>query len=240
MSTDLSELAQVLNTSWYTLSNLTIDEQIARFSDSNEYKYTLGPLHPNTCIATVHAYKYDDTCTKISRKGDLLLGFAALECDVPAFNMTIGGTQHESLAVPALRCGEWRAALDGTFPIPMICLVIHEVRMLSNIKSNGLWAVYAFLNFNYRHAIADVAPIAHLEKVSWLFTHGMAGIVKSIPDKIVPMPLLKLSPEPPLEIMMARARERTSLLREELVRATWHPHRMRRWCLARDDEFAVA
>jgi len=115
MSTDLSELAQVLNTSWYTLSNLTIDEQIARFSDSNEYKYTLGPLHPNTCIATVHAYKYDDTCTKISRKGDLLLGFAALECDVPAFNMTIGGTQHESLAVPALRCGEWRAALDGTF-----------------------------------------------------------------------------------------------------------------------------
>jgi hypothetical protein len=34
-------------------------------------------------------------------------------------------------------------------------------------------------------------------------------------------------------------KERTEVLREELMEKTWHPERFRSWCLEHDDEFAL-
>jgi hypothetical protein len=39
--------------------------------------------------------------------------------------------------------------------------------------------------------------------------------------------------------MMLRARERAGALRADLAAAAWRPERLRRWCLAHDDEFAL-
>jgi hypothetical protein len=38
-------------------------------------------------------------------------------------------------------------------------------------------------------------------------------------------------------VMMERARKRMDAIREELMRVTWRPDRMRRWCLEHDDQF---
>jgi len=35
------------------------------------------------------------------------------------------------------------------------------------------------------------------------------------------------------------SKERTEVLREELMERTWHPERFRSWCLEHDDEFAT-
>ena len=35
------------------------------------------------------------------------------------------------------------------------------------------------------------------------------------------------------------SKERTEVLREELMERTWHPGRFRSWCLEHDDEFAL-
>lgn len=46
-----------------------------------------------------------------------------------------------------------------------------------------------------------------------------------------------VSSDKPLPMMMLLAKERADTLRKELMRATWAPWRMRRWCLEHDDEF---
>jgi len=41
------------------------------------------------------------------------------------------------------------------------------------------------------------------------------------------------------EDYQALSKERTEVLREELMEKTWHPARFRSWCLEHDDEFAL-
>jgi hypothetical protein len=41
------------------------------------------------------------------------------------------------------------------------------------------------------------------------------------------------------EDYQALSKERTEVIREELIQITWHPQRMRQWCLEHDDEFAT-
>ena len=237
---DWTGLSESLNASWRALSGLPVEAQLARFSDPDgDMKYGVGLLFRTGALATVQAYK--GCGTAIGRNGDLLLGFAALERDVPAFELTIGGARHESLSVPALRRGEWRPALGGMSPIPLICLRLHEVRVFGALPlPDGCWAVYAHLSSVLRRGMAMGAPIARLSPgVGWVFHGGMGGVVREPSEfalsREVPLPVL--STEPPLDEMLARARERADVLREDLVRAAWHPRRMRSWCLAHNDLF---
>jgi len=65
---------------------------------------------------------------------------------------------------------------------------------------------------------------------------GSRGGLPARLDRPAPLPALR-HVDPPLAAMLARARERMDVLREDLARAAWHPSRVRSWCLAHDDLF---
>jgi len=145
-----SRLGDALNTSVRSISSLSVASQLERFSDvEGEIKYGLGLLvmSMDGLPATVHAYKdaaYGaDDGLQVRYLGDLLIGFAALECDAPAFELEVCGTRHATLAVPALRRGEWHVALGGRFPIPMLVLGTRQPTLRAHTLPAGCWTVYA-------------------------------------------------------------------------------------------------
>ena len=75
-----SRLGDTLNASVLSISSLPVASQLERFSDvEGELKYGLGLLlwSRDGLLATVHAYRNEGP--HVRRRGDLLLGFAALE-----------------------------------------------------------------------------------------------------------------------------------------------------------------
>lgn len=235
-----SRLGDTLNASVLSISSLPVASQLERFSDvEGELKYGLGALlwSRDGLLATVHAY--DCTKNEVGNsmyRGDLLIGFAALEVDTPAFELEVCGTRHATLAVPALRRGEWHVALGGRFPIPMLVLGT-QPRVVAHTLPPGCWTVYAHLDGKLRKALRRDGAAAQLSRaVSWEFFDGHGGISAASGASRVPLPALEAAP-PPLAAMMARARERMDVLREDMARAAWHPRRMRRWCLAHNDLF---
>ena len=251
---DWAGLGEVLNAGWRALAETPVAAQLARFSDPDgEKKHGLGLLRRSGAPAVVHAYKGGGPT--LGRVGDLLLGFAALERDVPAFEMVVGGRRHPGLAVPALRRGEWRAALGGEYPIPLICMSMAEVRVHPpglrddppGARSDavhlpdGCWAVYAHIGEAQRRAVREGVHVAPVESGgSWMFGSGLGCVVDCVPEGMrrVVSPLPALSLEPPLAERLERARRRMDALREDLARAAWHPSRLRSWCLPHDDPFA--
>jgi hypothetical protein len=243
------KLGVALNASIREISSLSEAEQLARFSDrEGEMKYGLGLLLAKeaTVDFCVHAYSRDVyNCGEIMphRSGDLLIGFAALGRTVPSFELSVGSVRHESLVVPSIQRGEWRIVLGGRFPIPIISLCYtHHVRTVgASCLPEGCWAVCAHLSSDVRRQLCQSSAVARLSPdVTWVFSHGRGGIASqpTAAEASCSVPLPELSADPPLAVMKARALKRMDVLREALMRAAWHPARMRSWCLAHDDEFA--
>ena len=252
---DWVALADSLNADMRAIYRLPVEEQLVLFKGENPLRRLI--TEPEA-LAGVFASD-NGRRTWIERNGDLLLGFAALERDTPAFELSIGGARHhESLSVPALRRGEWHIALGNLYPIPLINLRFHEVGVHSFSSSGiqnairmplpeGCWALFAYLNTELRRGLCMGGAIVRLPSTPdscWVFASGMGTFAKGKEEERsalgvrVEIALPVLSIEPSLEEMKARALERMDLLREDLARAAWHLSRVRRWCLEHDDEFA--
>ena len=107
------------------------------------------------------------------------------------------------------------------------------IHLLEKNPQNICWDSFS-ANPNAIHMIEK-----NLDRISWIFLAENPGVIhlfKQNPEKIH---WYWLSRNPSIfeEDYQSLSKERSELLREELMEKTWHPKRFRHWCLDTDDEF---
>ena len=230
-------LSEALDVEIALISSKTVEEQKTHFSNvGNVIALFVHAVHPPPVVLFAVPWRSQYA---VDREGDLLVGFAALDGDVCEFEVSIGGHKHESLRVDAMTRGSWRVALGGRFPIPLLNLRFHEVRLHAQTTIENCWVIYAYFESSeFRNKLCRSAALAQLsESSTWVFTSGMGRHmttdgISELDREIIRLPEIRVA-----DLEMARATERTDILREELMRAAWRPDRMRRWCLEHDDDF---
>lgn len=278
-SEEWSCLGRSLDAGMREISRPSFSAWLQRFEDSNDgnsLELQVAHVHDPPCVAVVPgtSLAFRDAAS-VPLCGDLLVGFAAVGGDVPAFELEVCGVRNASLAVPAMRRGELRVALGGRYPIPLTSMHSRDVLVVPGLPLDslgvppGCWPVFANLPPNLRAELRGGVAVARFSpRSAWAFAgadcveEASTGCTGCIPctgcivgsrrrcvrclvgisgtgtggGRCVRLPAL-LGVDPPLGAMMARAKERTDALREELARAAWHPRRVRGWCLAHDDFF---
>ena len=168
------ELIDALNTEIKVISSLTPEAQKEHFASIENFcPPSLTASHP--IVLAAHPWNGE----RISTHGDLVIGFAALDGDVRGFEVTIGPHRHESLRVDAMPRGTWTAALGSRFPLPLLNMYEHPVRLHADTAIENCWIVYAILDSReMMHRIGTGAWLADLGDVSWIFANGMGHPVK--------------------------------------------------------------
>lgn len=181
---------------------------------------------------TEHPYK------KVSRSGDLLIGFAALDGPTPSFQLRIGaGITHEGMKHAPLAPGEMRMAVDDGFVLPLVGMQYHDVYIdaAPSADLSSLWMLYATVDWSTRCELARKplsAQLAGKGDSTLYITSGLCGLCSM--SKADTIRLARVDLELPSR---TRTNARLELLKPGIMEAAWHPERMRRWCLEHDDEF---
>jgi hypothetical protein len=89
-------------------------------------------------------------------------------------------------------------------------------------------------NPNAIHILEKNPEKIHWNWLSW--NPNAIHLLKKNPEKIG-WNCISQNPSIFEEDYLALSKERTEVLREELMEQTWHPRRFRSWCLEHDDEF---
>ena len=166
--------------------------------------------------------------------GDLLVGFIASDRPIEAFDIVVGG---ETMRVGGMEPHTFRYAVHGCSVLP-VCL-FRDVKISRHHDLPHF--LYAFLPAESRRALVstfawsrlpDGMMVSYGQRTMRTTRRGKTATKIELPD-MRPVP-----PEvpPSLALMMRLARERTDVLRDELMAHAWHPDRFRRWCLEYDDE----
>ena len=145
----------------------------------------------------------------------------------------------------AMTHGSWCSAIRENFPIPLLNILYHDVslRLTNQTADDNLWIVYAQIkSHDLRRLLVTRTMVAKLgTNEICIFSNGMAShrYTTYLPeDTNIYLPALDIDNTDILN--RQRTLIRTFAIQEELMVVTWHPNRMRRWCLEYDDEFVDA
>jgi len=178
----------------------------------------------------------------ISRCGDLLLGFVRLNTvtDASRLRLEIGGQDFGSVDL-APHAGAFAFAHADRFVVPIINLRFHEVRVFP-FDDPSVGIVWGSTDTEERRDLCVSGAYSAMGNgVAAKYASGMGGIgpVPDAPGTLVEMPDMRAMMDKIIEDgSKERALARCDALRQDLMAATWHPGRMRRWCLDHEDEFA--
>lgn len=191
-----------------------------------EYVMSIQPFEP---------YPAPSYRTSISYYADILVGFYT-ESDV-SFDITVDN-DYKNVYTHTLKANEFAFALDGTV-IPFIVTNWSAIYIHSKTP---FYCVWAFLNKKIRREVIKHSFQYSKNDSYYSFVHGVFRktttdhekeelINKYVECTYIDLIDFSIFDYPKL------AKKRNALLMEELMEVTWHPKRMRQWCLEYDDPF---
>lgn len=204
------------------------------------------PQRPPPIIAlTVRLNVATDANTIVGRNADLFVGVQNLDDAGRALEVSleIGGQSFGDALVPP---NGFAFALRGQHVVPFISLQYHKVFIRVRPEGARYALVSALLDTEERRTLARSSVSMRVNDADGarvVCTSGMAKYGCSTMAADVELPDMRelladvLAGAPAAQ--RARAAERVAALRQDLMAAAWHPRRMRAWCLAHDDPFAI-
>ena len=243
------ELVNSLNSEIQEVSNKQINEQRQYFENVLD---AIPRLVYGDASCKLFGVRYskikkhypDGSISNTPLKNVIIVGFAALDGDVGEFSWSTSSKiedqshkiEDQSHKIDAMTQGTWCGALGGRFPIPMPGRWRHDVFISSSTKNiMNVTVIYALIrSFETMRSLGNRAMVARLPGgLNSFFVHGRL-IHPSYVGDVMHLPMLDFDNE---KMSMRRITERTATLKEELMAKTWHPTRMRQWCLEYDDYF---
>lgn len=187
----------------------------------------------------------------IALNGDAVLGFVLLPSSAPSERVEVrvligsGGAEHPPVSLPPI--GEGIAfAFCGRFAIPLLCLRFCEVRLIVTPmeRSTDVGTVFACFDSAERRVIAQTgcyARVAEGEVVQFGsgFMHNPAPVPEPTRARVELPDMRQLCDARDDATSRVRSIARNDALLGDLMAATWHPRRVRAWCLDAADEFAL-
>ena len=168
----------------------------------------------------------------VQNSGDLLVGFCArdhIDFDVRVSSMHVVGSY-------SIAKNTFVYAIDDTYVFPLLCTrFVHTYIDVKKGRREDLVLIYGLLASNTRRFVAQNGW--HVG--GFYLKYGMYHNEKPADDSVDVYQLPKTRTEIPRAKYMHMAKERNSVLLQKLAETTWHPERVRLWCLPYDDDFAV-
>lgn len=195
-------------------------------------------------ISNVH------TPSSISRCADLLVGFVRLHSvsEPTILHLTIGNHDVSQVCLGA-HAGSFVYAHDNRFVIPLVSLQFSDPQCTNLHENNkNIGIVYAHLRREESCGLAKNRIFAHVDTdKTMIYSSGMmfknnntnsnVNNVNNVNNE-TNNDLIELLDMQDLDGKQ-RSLERCRLIFNELMAITWHPKRIRQWCLEYDDEFAL-
>lgn len=209
----------------------TTDYTKLSYPSPDEYN-ALMDLIKNNKICSFSTRKYDSNL--ISRYSDLLIGFYSFK--PVSFDVYIGG---QKICTHNLQKKTFVFAYHNRYFISFISLRFHEVTIkILHGDASDLYFVDCFLSTDDRRMLSQKPSYVIIDEHQiGIFMNGMHGVnnISSIKEKINDM--IQLPDLTPTRDFIKESKYRVDLIRKDLIEKTWHPSRIRTWCLDVEDEF---
>ena len=231
----------------YRYKASTIEEQGANISNAWECDDVCDPSVDELEIMILESrpfilfHEIIDNRGVFFRRGCFVVGFENTNACPVEYGLYFGNICVETVC---LAPGERRPALWGCAPIPLVLMRFHPVCIRIKVPEHTLKCIHLRNNYSHspmRQYLNNGAFVNHpAEDTSIMFMSGMSCFATSrvgANTGMLALPLIELDTA---EMRRARAMSRTETIRQELMKETWNPRRVQRWCwdVAEQREFA--
>lgn len=173
-----------------------------------------------------------DKSNIIRRHGDIVVGLyskSAVEYEISlGWKYSIHGK---------LQKQQFAYALFDQLPILLICTRYHETKIkVTKGDPEDMYIIYGFLDTDNRRFLAQnqfYTEFSGGDRKYMAYAFGMYHFYDSERSGFFRLP--PWNPDPTVEEMKLRAKDRTCLLRKDFAESAWRPDRFMHWCLPFDE-----